>query len=107
MKKYLVAWLLVFSFIASAHEKLTFYLFSSSTCEKCEYLKSMVLPNLLESYPGVKYEHRPVDDVKGFELLMGYETLYKNDQDHSIKAFVGKRCLSGVKEIEESLESAI
>ncbi len=95
-------------------EQLKIYLFASSSCEKCRYLKELILPDILETYPQVSYEHIPVDDTENFELQLLYEKLYQQNgyniigkEEASVKAFVGKTCLAGVKLIEDRLEDVI
>ncbi len=116
MKKLLVLLLISVSCAVTAQEKLKIYLFASSTCEKCRYLKELVLPDILETYPQVSYEHIKVDDTKNFKLQLQYENCYQEQttgfrifgkENASVKAFVGKTSLAGVKLIESKLEETI
>ncbi len=114
MKRSITLILLILSVFSFADDQLEIYLFASSSCEKCRYLKELILPDILETYPQVSYEHIPVDDTINFELQLLYEKLYQQNgykvigkEEASVKAFVGKTCLAGVKLIEEKLEDVI
>ncbi len=107
MKRFLILLLISLSCLLTAQEKLKIYLFASSTCEKCRYLKELVLPDILETYPRVSYEHVPVDDTDNFKLQLLYEKCYQNDSAKAVKAFVGNTCLAGVKQIEARLEKTV
>ncbi len=107
MKRFLILLLISLSYFLTAQEKLKIYLFASSTCEKCRYLKELVLPDILDTYPEVVYEHVPVDDTENFKLQMLYEKYFQNDSTKAVKVFVGNTCLAGVKQIEAQLEEMV
>jgi cytochrome c biogenesis protein CcdA len=90
------------------HQPLMIYLFSSSTCEQCQQLKQEFLPRILKKFQGaVAYQHIPVDDPTAFKLQLMYEQAFDNKSDDSVKLFVGKQCLSGIKDIRSRLEMVI
>lgn len=134
MKHYFAILIVLVCLTTFADDSLKIYLFASSTCEKCEYLKKLVLPDVLEAYPAVSYEHIKVDDINNFKLQLQYEKYYQQaleesgksgfsrpstlglktsdyrfigKEDASVKAFVGKTCLAGVEIIEKKLEEAV
>ncbi len=118
MKRLLILLLVSASCLLTAQEKLKIYLFASSTCEKCRYLKELILPDILETYPEVSYEHIPVDDTENFKLQLLYEKHYTagvqasgfrqfGNENAAVKAFVGKTSLAGVKQIEAKLEDTV
>ncbi len=89
-------------------QPLMIYLFSSSTCEKCQKLKKEFLPQILKKFQGVVvYQYIPVDDEIGFKLQLMYEQHYDCSSDEAVKLFIGKQCLSGINNIQSRLEAAI
>jgi len=123
MKRFFGTVLLLFSTLAFSEAKLKIYLFASSTCEQCRYLKELVLPDILEMNPQVEMEHVKVDDEAGFALMLKMEDIYTAEgqapvnvatryrfigsKDASVKAFVGTVCLAGAELIEEKLEDVV
>lgn len=92
----------------SKNQPLMIYLFSSSTCEQCQQLKKEFLPEILRKFQGeVVYQHIPVDDATAFNLQLMYEQAYAIEDDESVKLFVGKQALSGIKAIQLKLEAVI
>ncbi len=87
--------------------KLDIYLFASSTCEECKSLKESFFPNILKQYTTVNLEHIKVDDIKSFKLQMLYERKYNIDNDESVKLFLGNKCLSGLKEIQNDFDKEL
>lgn len=89
-------------------QPLMIYLFSSSTCEQCNKLKKEFLPKILKKFQGaVAYQHISVDAPEAFKLQLMYEQAFAVENDESVKLFVGKQCLSGIKDIQSNLDAVI
>ncbi len=77
MQRFIILLLFLVTSFSFSEEKLKLYLFASSSCEQCRYLKELVLPDILDMYPQVELEHVKVDDTKGFELMLKMEEVYR------------------------------
>ncbi|MBN1902239.1 hypothetical protein JW926_13020 [Candidatus Sumerlaeota bacterium] len=84
-------------------------IFSESTCEECQELKSKILPKLIEKYPSqIACRIYEIDNVANFLLLDRFEKKYGKAKNEVPILFMDGKARSGlVKEVRKYLEEDI
>jgi cytochrome c biogenesis protein CcdA len=84
-------------------------IFSDTTCEECQELKTRILPKLMEKYPGqISCRIYEIDNVENFLLLDRFEKKYGKAENEVPILFMDKKARSGLEEeVKKNLEEDI
>lgn len=103
--------ILIFLFIYpgwSSHktQKINLYMFYSSTCEHCEWIKNDFLPTL-QSINNLSIKYFNIEELDNYEKLVALEKRFNRSDLQVLVIIFGNSILNGENEIREKLEVLI